>query len=104
MKKWMSWMLAVSFLLAGITGCGKAEKVSKSMESGGTESTVGQGFKPPEGGSRDKRGFFVDSQGNTFDKTGGWQIPEGGHVDAQGRIYDRNGKMMGGGATVGSKG
>lgn len=72
--------------------------------SDGSEKVTGQGFTPPKGSRVDKNGNYVDKEGNTYAKDGGWAVPEGGHVDSQGRIIDKNGNVMGGGATIGSKG
>lgn len=69
-----------------------------------TKIVTGQGFQPPEGSSLDRNGNIVDLEGNTFNRKGEWQVPEGGRVDSKGRIFDRNGKMMGGGAMVGTVG
>lgn len=68
------------------------------------ETVVGQGFRPPEGSRVEKNGNIVDLEGNTYNTKGEWQVPEGGRVDSKGRIFDKNGRMMGGGATVGSVG
>lgn len=114
--------LCIGACLLGFTGCGKqtpkeTETVPQQTEAAGVEASaqndtgarsaqnqVGGGFKPPAGSHVDSKGHIVDKEGNTFDKEGGWQVPEGGHVDSQGRIIDKDGNVMGGGATIGSKG
>ena len=68
------------------------------------QETAGTGFVPPKGSHINSEGNIVDPEGNTFNSMGQWQVPEGGHVDSQGRIIDKNGRVMGGGATVGSVG
>lgn len=75
-----------------------------AVSEGTEETAVGQGFRPPEGSHVDKNGNIVDPEGNTYNKKGEWQVPEGGSIDAQGRIRDKNGRIMGGGAAVGSVG
>lgn len=122
MKKRVEQIILISCIVVGLAGCGRTpevketDKIIELSASDGTEqdtpagssaeldSVTGQGFQPPEGSHRDSRGNIVDPQGNTFDDDGGWQVPEGGRVDSKGRIYDKNGKLMGGGAPVGSKG
>lgn len=118
MKKRMSGKFAIFLLAMGLAGCsqtqnGETEKETVVLSDGKNSAAetegnfgyaVGQGFRPPKGSKLDKKGNIVDPEGNTFDKNGGWQVPEGGRVDSKGRIYDKNGKMMGGGAVVGSKG
>ena len=105
-------------LMIGLTGCQKtqdnkteettavtaAADPDAAEKNDGSDYVVGQGFRPPAGSHTDKNGNIVDREGNTFDREGKWQVPEGGRVDSQGRIYDKNGKPMGGGATVGSVG
>lgn len=116
-KRMFGWFIGICLIIMA-TGCNQkqsAEKEDKtSVQPSGdaeaaeheqaSEVVTGQGFQPPKGSTRDKNGNIVDPQGNTFDEKGGWQIPEGGRVDAKGRIYDKNGKLMGGGAVIGSKG
>lgn len=105
-------------LVIGLTGCNqsqskKAVEEEVILSSGDSEDTEdnndsdympGLGFRPPKASRRDKNGNIVDPEGNTFNNEGKWQVPEGGRVDSQGRIYDKNGKIMGGGAVVGSQG
>ncbi len=85
----------------------EAEETGSAENTEGTdeeESRVGTGFVPKAGSHVDSNGNIVAPNGDTTNTRGQWQIPEGGRVDSQGRIYDKNGKMMGGGATVGSVG
>lgn len=85
----------------------EAEKTGSAENTEGTdaeENRVGTGFVPQAGSHVDRNGNIVAPNGDTTNARGQWQIPEGGRVDSQGRIYDKNGKMMGGGATVGSVG
>lgn len=79
-----------------------AENTAAKQDS---DDNVGKGFVPDaDTYTRDKRGNYVDEEGNTFNIKGQWQVPEGGHVDSRGRIIDKNGNVMGGGAAVGSVG
>lgn len=120
--------ICTAICLAGMTGCtggspteqtetfrqtesetpaAKTEPVSADAADKSAdvpETITGQGFTPPKGSRVDKNGNYVDKEGNTYAKDGGWAVPEGGHIDSQGRIIDKNGNVMGGGATVGSKG
>ena len=85
----------------------EAEETGSAENAKGTgeeEGRVGTGFVPKAGSHIDGNGNIVAPNGDTTNARGQWQIPEGGRVDSQGRIYDKNGKMMGGGATVGSVG
>lgn len=130
-RKKMMGQLLVCLLMMGLGGCDQKQEAgdteemvaeetaavsAQNVENGETisaddagkeedsDSVTGQGFKPPKGSHIDKNGNIVTPNGDSFSKDGGWQVPEGGRVDSQGRIYDKNGKLMGGGATVGSKG
>ena len=107
--------LIIIMLLFSLTGCGFQTR--KDINTGRSENIHAKNtvhpakddlFTPgtvlPRGARRDSRGYIVMPDGNTFDKEGGWQVPEGGYVDSKGRIHDKNGKLLGGGAEIGSKG
>lgn len=121
-KEMIGRMILLS-LMIGLTGCGKeqdnkTEEITAATAATETDATetdaaeqednsdyvTGQGFRPPAGSHTDSNGNIVDQEGNTYDKEGKWQIPEGGRVDSQGHIYDKYGRLMGGGATIGSQG
>lgn len=124
-RKKIMGQLVLFLMIVGLIGCGQAQETGSTKETTGSkaetaavsdqsaddmggdndsDSITGQGFKPPNGSHIDKNRNIVTPEGDTFSKDGGWQVPEGGRVDSQGRIYDKNGKMMGGGAKIGSKG
>lgn len=118
MRKRLTGWFVICSLMLGLMGCGRgqenetketvsvagSEALSDTKEEKESEYIPGQGFRPPSGSRMDRNGHIVDPEGNTYDLEGKWQVPEGGRVDAQGRIYDKNGKLMGGGATIGSVG
>lgn len=105
-------ILGMSLIMA-MSGCTNNIESKKTTNISGSnndsktkdeEEGIGTGFTIPKGSTKDSNGNIVTPDGDTFNKKGEWVVPEGGHVDSQGRIVDKNGKLVGGGATVGSVG